>query len=446
VRVATTILLVEDEATLRASLDKFLMRAGYRVIGAADGESALKIFAERAVELALVDLKLPGVDGLAVLREFKAQEPSVAVIMMTACADIAPAVEAVKLGAYDYLKKPFDIREVSHVIENALRVSALGRELSRLEAGESKRYRYLVTSSERMRRVFQLVDRVSRTPHTPALVVGETGTGKEIVAREIHGRSERAQRRFVAVNCSALTETLLESELFGHVRGAFTDAHKEKAGLFEAAHGGTLFLDEISDLKPSSQPKLLRALEERTIRRVGGVEDIAVDVRVVAATNRDLAALVRTGQFREDLLYRLNVMTIDVPPLRERREDILALVEYYLAAFNAEFKKNIRGITEEAARSFTAYDWPGNVRELRNVIERAVILTEGPEVVAEPALFPASPDDVSGGVEELSLDALQRRHILAVLKRMDGNRTQAAAALGIGRTKLWAKLKEYGAA
>ncbi len=435
-----TILIVEDEELLRRSLAKHFARAGHAVLEAADGEAALALHATASFELALVDLKLPGIDGLEVLARIKARELSVPVIMMTAANEVEPAVAALKGGAYDYVKKPFDADDILRLVENALGASALRRELAAVRAGQSQRFNYIVTESPKMRRVLALVEQLSRTPRTPALVVGETGTGKEVIARQIHNRGARAEGPFVAVNCSALPETLLESELFGHVRGAFTDARRDKRGLFEQADGGTLFLDEIADMKLSLQPKILRALEERTVRRLGGAADVAVNVRVIAASNRELAAMVREGSFREDLYYRLNVFTVHVPPLRERPEDILPLARYFREMFNAEFKKNVTALSPAAEAELTAYRWPGNVRELRNVIERALILTAAREV---PSSAITVGEVAAAAGEELSLAACEKRHILAVMAAAGGNRSKAARLLGISRTTLWAKLKEY---
>jgi DNA-binding NtrC family response regulator len=444
-------MIVEDEEVLRCSLAKYAGRAGYAAVEAADGEAALRAAEEHAMDAVLLDLKLPGMDGLATLRKLKALEPALPVILMTALGDIRPAVEAMKLGAYDYVKKPFEPDDIFRLVDNAVRASLLRRELSQLRAGASRRYKYLVSGSPKMRRVLNLVDRLSRTPHTQVLIVGETGTGKEVIARDIHARSERAAGQFVAVNCSALSENLLESELFGHTRGAFTDARREKRGLFEFADGGTLFLDEIGDLQLSLQPKILRAVEEKKIRRLGGLNDIPVDVRIVAATNRDLRAMVGNALFREDLFYRLNVFTIYVPPLRERPEDILPLAAHFVETFNAEFKKNVAALTPEAEEVLTTYRWPGNVRELRSVIERAVILTEGERIppaavtVGAPGSERAADADAPGA-PGLSLDELERRHIHRVLSFAGGNKSQAARLLKISRTTLWAKLKEYGLA
>jgi two-component system response regulator AtoC len=445
--VRATVLIVEDEDVLRRSLSKYFTRAGYAVLEAADGEAAVRTFEERAVDAVLLDLKLPLMDGLAVLKEIKGREAAAVVIMMTALGDIPPAVEAMKYGAYDYVKKPFEPDDMLRLLENGLRTGSLRRELSLLRDGQSEKFRYIVSESPSMRRVLALVERLSRTPHTQVLIVGETGTGKEVVAREIHGRSDRASGQFVAVNCSALAESLLESELFGHTRGAFTGAGKEKRGLFEYADGGTLFLDEVGDMQLSLQPKILRAVEEKTIRRVGGLEDISVDVRIIAATNRDLRSMVGEALFREDLYYRLNVFTVYVPPLRERPEDVLPLSTHFVQVFNAEFKKNVEGLTAGAEELMRRYRWPGNVRELRGVIERAVILTEGKQVLPSAIIIgaPGSSGEDRVGDGGLSLDELERRHILDVVARANGNKSRAAKLLNISRTTLWAKLKKYGA-
>jgi DNA-binding NtrC family response regulator len=441
--MALSFLIVEDETTLRRALGRFLKNEGHEVAEAADGETALRLLEGRAVEVALVDLRLPGISGIDVLRRVKEREPNVAVILMTACNDIQPAVTAMKEGAYDYVKKPFDPADILRLAQNAAGAYAIRYELAQLQAGQSRRFKYLFPESVKMQEIFALVARISSTPSTPVLISGETGTGKEVIAREIHARSDRATRPFVAVNCSALSESLLESELFGHTQGAFTDARKEKKGLFEAADGGTLFLDEIGDMRPAIQPKILRALEERTVRRVGGVSDINVDVRILAATNRDLQLLIAEGSFREDLYYRLNVINLQIPPLRERPEDIVPLARYFVQLFNAEFKRSIAGLAPAAEAVLKSYPWPGNVRELRNVVERAVILTEGLLISAGALALTA------GGVAgpaRVTMDESERRHILAVLESTHGNRTEAARILKISRTTLWAKLKEYAAA
>jgi DNA-binding NtrC family response regulator len=394
-----------------------------------------------------LDLRLGGIDGLTVLKELKSRDPALPVIMMTALNDVAPGVEAMKAGAYDYVKKPFDPDDLVRLTGNALRASAWRRELKRVNAGHARRYQYLLSVSPAMREVQAMVAFVSGSPATPVLLVGETGTGKEVVARAIHGASLRGDQHFVAVNCSALGENLLEAELFGYNRGAFTDARKEKPGLFEYARGGTLFLDEIGDLPPACQPKILRALEEKTIRRLGGLEDISVDVRVVAATNRDLGAMVATGAFREDLLYRVNVVTIRMPPLRERRDDILPLADHFLTLFAQEFKAGVKRLTTDAEAALAMHSWPGNVRELRNVIERAVILTPGRDISAAVLALAPRPGGAAGaGAVPLTLEEAERRHIAAVLEAARGARGAAARLLGISRTTLWTKLKQYGLA
>lgn len=441
-----TVLLIEDEEVLRRSLATYLRNSGYSVYEAENGEVAIAALDALVVDVVVADLRLSGVDGLTVLREVKRRDVNLPVIMMTACGDIEPAVAAMKAGAYDYLSKPFEPAELQRRIANALQIYTLRRELAAREAERSRHFKYLVTQSPKMLTALALAERLSQTPHTAALIIGETGTGKEVLGREIHYRSDRRGGPFVTVNCSSLPEALIESELFGYVRGAFTGATREKRGLFESASGGTIFLDEIGDMKLTLQPALLRVLEERTVRRVGGVADIPVDVRVIAATNCDLASRVAAGLFREDLFYRLNVFTIHIPPLRERAEDILPLARYFLAVFSEEFKKDIAGLTEDAEAALVSYSWPGNVRELRNVIERAVILAPGREIDAR-VLNIVPPVAAAAGEtrwELLPLAEVEKRHITRVLAAVAGNKTRAAAALGISRTTLWAKLKEYG--
>lgn len=441
-----TVLLIEDEEVLRRSLATYLRNSGYSVYEAENGEVAIAALDALVVDVVVADLRLSGVDGLTVLREVKRRDVNLPVIMMTACGDIEPAVAAMKAGAYDYLSKPFEPAELQRRIANALQIYTLRRELAAREAERSRHFKYLVTRSPKMLTALALAERLSQTPHTAALITGETGTGKEVLGREIHYRSDRRGGPFVTVNCSSLPEALIESELFGYVRGAFTGATREKRGLFESASGGTIFLDEIGDMKLTLQPALLRVLEERTVRRVGGVADIPVDVRVIAATNCNLASRVAAGLFREDLFYRLNVFTIHIPPLRERAEDILPLARYFLAVFSEEFKKDIAGLTEDAEAALVSYSWPGNVRELRNVIERAVILAPGREIDAR-VLNIVPPVAAAAGEtrwELLPLAEVEKRHITRVLAAVAGNKTRAAAALGISRTTLWAKLKEYG--
>src|SRR5574341_1157784 len=375
------VLVVDDEEIVRESLTDWLAEEGCAVEAVPDGASALRRVGEEAWAVLLVDLKMPGIDGLQVLAEAHRLQPDAAAVMMTAYASVDTAVQAMKLGAYDYLVKPFEPEELSHMVRKILDQQALRRENIALRKALKQQYRFhdLVSKSPRMQAVFE-VARSAAASSSTVLLLGESGTGKELLARAIHAESPRAEGPFVAVSCAALTETLLESELFGHERGAFTGATATRRGKVELAHGGTLFLDEIGDISPKLQLDLLRVLEQHEFRRVGGTELIRVDTRVIAATNRDLRRAVADGHVREDLCYRLNVIPILIPPLRERTEDIPPLVEHFLEQLRAETGKAVEGVAQEALAALMARPWPGNVRELRNVLERGVVLARGPYI------------------------------------------------------------------
>ena len=442
------ILVVDDDPDLLEVLVARLRGIGTQVSTAASGPEALQLVREEAPGVVLLDLVLPGMDGLAVLEAIRREDPETAVIMLTAHGTVARAVEAMKKGAYDFLTKPFDPRHLEIVVGKALERQSL-REENRLLASElSDRYGTLIAESPRMAAVLEVTRRVAPTPST-VLLLGESGTGKEVLARAIHRWSLRACRPFVVVNCVALSEELLESELFGHEKGAFTGAHQQKRGRLELAHGGTVFLDEIGDIRPALQAKLLRVLQDQTFERVGGTRPLRVDLRFIAATNRDLARAVTEGQFRQDLFYRLNVITITLPPLRERAEDIRPLAGHFLARYRAEIKKDMEGITPAAFGCLLGYAWPGNVRELENAIERAVVLAAGPliapddlpEAVCHPAPGAAreEPKSFHAAVEEF------KRHLIeATLRKTNGNRTRAAARLGLQRTYLARLIRDLG--
>ncbi|MBC7186953.1 MAG: sigma-54-dependent Fis family transcriptional regulator [Calditrichaeota bacterium] len=447
------LLIVEDNCDMCQTLADVLRREGYSVRTAYTGEEAIQIVEKYPVDLVLLDLRLPKMDGLQVLAHIKEIDPDVLVIMITAVSDPRPAVAAMKAGAYDYLNKPFELDELKMVVAKALETIRLKLEVSQLKAQQRLRspLTELFGDSPQMQEVRRLIKIVSETPRTSVLIQGESGTGKELVADAIHRNSVRADKPLVKVNCAAIPENLLESELFGHERGAFTDAKTMKKGIFEMAHGGSIFLDEISSMSPALQPKLLRVLESGSFRRVGGTADIEVDVRIIAATNRDLAQCVREGTFREDLYYRLKVMVIDLPPLREHPEDIIPLAKLFLEANNREFNKNIRGIDKEAQRLLLEYPWPGNVRELKNVIERAVILCPGDLLTADLlhlGAAPFAPKPITATTQPTSvpdaLDEVEKRHILQVLEKYGGNKSMAARALNISRSTLREKLKSYG--
>ena len=443
------VLVVDDEEIVRESLGGWLRKDGCTVDVAPEGRTAVEMLGKERYAIVLLDLKMPGMDGLQVLEQAKKIQPDAAVVLMTAYATVDTAVAAMKLGAFDYLVKPFDPEELSLMIERIVSQQSLVRENETLRRALKKEYGFqdLVSRSPAMHRVFELAQVAARSSST-ILVLGESGSGKEVLARAIHAESPRAAAPFVEISCAALTETLLESELFGHEKGAFTGAVARRKGKFESAHGGTLFLDEIGDISPKLQLDLLRVLEERRFHRVGGTDAIDVDVRVIAATNRDLRKAVADGQFREDLFYRLNVIPITLPPLRERKEDIPGLVQHFLDRLSAELDRRIEGVSSEAMAAIMAHEWPGNVRELRNVLERGAVVAQGnviqlsdlglKKAEAQQAKRPGAAGDLP------SLEDVERRHVAAVLAQTNGNVTQAARVLGIDRMTLYNKMKRYG--
>ena len=456
VRQAAAVLVVDDERTLRFTLQESLSEEGYRVDTASDGAEALEKLDRREYQLVLLDQKLPDANGIELLRKIKAKRPEIQVVIMTAYGKFENAVEAAKAGCFEYVGKPFDLDHMKLVLENAMDKIRAGEEITRLRAAERKHAgaTFVLGRSPRMAKVFETIRKAAATGSSTVLLQGETGVGKELLAREVHEQSVRRDAPFVETNCSAIPESLLESELFGHEKWAFTDAKRGKKGVMEQASGGTLFLDEIGDMDKDLQTRLLRAIEQKRFRRVGGEADVSVDTRIVAATNRDLKAMVEKGAFREDLYFRLNVIPIAVPPLRERAEDLPALIDHFVGHFNREFGREVKGVSDEALELLLAYRWPGNVRELRNVLE-SVILLESEEWIL-PEHLPVHIVSVGGsGAKVLetrihsggavpTLAEAERVAIEIALARHAKNKTRAAKALGISRQTLRTKLKEYG--
>jgi DNA-binding NtrC family response regulator len=475
-----SILIVDDERTLARAIKAYLEESGYEAEVAGDAESALPLLGSLRPDVVITDVRLPGMDGITLLKRIREFDPAISVVVMTAHGTIEGAVEAVKLGAFDYLKKPVDLEELRLVADRARETTALKQELSyyRKRAGREVPFAEIVGESRAMREVLERARQIAALDETPpVLITGETGTGKGLVARTIHSAGPRASKPFIDVNCTALPATLMEAELFGYERGAFTDAKESKLGLFEAAEGGFLFLDEIGDVELSLQGKLLKAIEERVVRRVGGIRDRKIDVRILAATHRDLEREAERDRFRKDLYFRLAVILLRLPPLRDRGEDVLLLADLYLRRLSAKYGKDVRRLSPEAKQRLLAYPWPGNVRELSHVIERAVLWSQGPELsvehlsltqpdgsaaprheglgavepgsqipevaeppsrrAAEPAGHPLPP-------EGMSLDQWEKTLLEQALRETGGNQTKAAQRLGISRDTLRYRMKKHG--
>jgi two-component system response regulator AtoC len=444
-----TILVVDDEPLIRWSLVSRLKEEGYRTLEAGTASDAVAQHRDGA-DLVLLDFALPDADGLAVLKQIKETDPDTLVIMLTAHTGVETAVNAMKQGAFHYANKPFDLDEVMLLVEKALETTHLRREVRTLRARQAQPYspESIVGASAPIVAVRALLQRIGVSPASTVLLTGESGTGKDLAAKVIHYSSSRAARPFMNITCSALPETLLESELFGHERGAFTGADRQKRGLLESADGGTVFLDEIGEMVPMLQAKLLRFLEEKSFKRVGGSADVKVDVRVIAATNRSLQDEVKKGHFREDLFYRLNVMAVPLPPMRDRRDDIPLLLNHYIDSFNTEFRKKVRGVSPGAMAALKAYGWPGNVRELRNAVERAMLLTDGVELREEH--FPMLGAKESGLSAEVGLPAgginleeLERSLVVQALERSGWNQTKAATLLGLNRDQIRYRIEKF---
>ncbi|RLB01088.1 MAG: sigma-54-dependent Fis family transcriptional regulator [Deltaproteobacteria bacterium] len=446
------ILVVDDDLGARESLG-IILEDEYEVLKAESGERALEILSEQAVNVVLLDVKMPGLDGIETLKRIKEKDESVEVIMVSGLNILKKAVDAIKLGAYDYILKPFDPEEILTAVERALERQRMSRELSyfRLEREQLWGASEIVSQDEKMKEVFDIIQKVAYTT-TTVLIVGESGTGKELVARAIHRAGPRREKPFVAINCASIPAELMESELFGYEKGAFTGAYAQTIGKFEYADGGTLFLDEISTLKPELQAKLLRVIEEKRIQRIGSARPIPVDVRIIAATNMDLKKMVEEGKFRQDLYFRLNVLPIQLPPLRERKDDIPLLLDYFVKKFNEKYRRKVKGFSPEAVEALKQYQWPGNVRELENLVERMVVLSDGEKTTTLSDL----PVEVLVGKDELeeipvaelglikAREEFERRLISKVLELTGGNQSETARILKIHRNTLLQKMEQLG--
>ena len=447
------ILVVDDEKLIRWSLRERLTQEGYVVAEAETGRGGLESFERESPDLVLLDLRLPDTDGLEVLRSFRSRAPEIPVIIITSYSSVDTAIEAMRQGAYDYVAKPFNLDELVLTVRRALEISALrqdagarSRELKAIFGAHA-----IIGASPAIRGVVDLVRKVARSEAATVLIRGESGSGKDLVAKALHYESARSTHPFTNITCTALPDTLLESELFGHEKGAFTDAKGQKKGLFEVADGGTAFLDEIGDMSPALQSKLLRVLEEKMFRRIGGTQDLRVNVRVIAATNRNLEEAIAHKTFREDLYYRLNVITIDIPSLRSRTEDIPALARHFAERFAREFRKGAPHFDDGAMAKLQRHDWPGNVRELRNTIERAVLLGAGPVISAEDLMVgrPAPPEMgpvhlLTLGADGISFDELEKDLVRQALERSRGNQTRAGELLGMSRDQIHYRIEKFG--
>jgi DNA-binding NtrC family response regulator len=450
-----SLLIVDDDEIMRETLSDVLRKRGYDIISVGSGNGALSMIKKNLIDLILLDMKLPDVDGLEVLKKIKEFDTEILVIMMTAYSDVQTAVSSMKSGAYDYINKPFELEELRLLIEKGLETKSLINEVRRLRRQHKEKYQnnHIYGVSPQIHYVRELIGMISKTHKTSVLIQGESGTGKELAANAIHYNSHRSDKPMMKINCSAIPDTLLESELFGYEKGAFTDAKNTKKGLFELADGGTVFLDEIGDMNPFLQSKILRVLENQTFMRVGGEREIKVDVRIIAATNKDLEFLVKEGFFRKDLYYRLKVIVVEMPPLRDRVEDILMLSNLFIEESNKEYNKNIKGVSDEGKKMMIQYSWPGNVRELKNVIERAMILTDQEYITPKHLPFEMKQverlthadtgHELMEIANDMSLENMEKMHLSKVLKKLEWNKSKASKLLGISRATLRAKIKRY---
>lgn len=436
------ILVVDDEESQRSLLAGFLGKKGFTVRTAASGKEAVDINSTAGFDLAILDLKMPDLDGIETIQRMKEIDPETYFVILTGYGTVESAVQAMKQGAYDYLSKPVNLDELELIIGRIQNEKDMHEEIQILRAQVEERFKFdaFIAESPKMQDVLSLISRVARSDSS-VLILGESGTGKDMVARLIHGASQRKTGRFIAISCAALPETLLESELFGYERGAFSGAEKRRIGKFELAHGGTIFLDEVGDIPVSTQVKLLRVLQEFSFERLGGNTPIKVDVRLLTATNQNLKKKIAAGAFREDLYYRLNVITLTLPPLRERKEDIKLLAEHFVEKFGRKCAREIKGISRSAVDKLMRYDWPGNVRELENVMERAVVLCRGNHVDADD--LPVEGGSVLGEYGSGSLADVERKYIMTVLAQTDWNLSEAAGRLGIHRNTLRTKIRQY---
>ena len=450
------ILIVDDEKTIRWSLGEALTEEGYEIAEAENAEKGFEVFRDRSPDVVLLDLRLPGEDGLSLLGRLRSIDPTVPVIMMTAYGEVGTAVEAMKSGAYDFIQKPFALEKIKITIENALETHRLKNEIAYLKDRTASHlgFKNFLGQSAAMAEIFNKIQKIGKSKANTILITGESGVGKELVARTIHACSHDDPRPFMEINCASVPETLLESELFGYEKGAFTDAKTRKKGLVELAEGGTLFLDEIGEMGVTLQSRLLRVIENKTFRRVGGVQDLRVNTRIVAATNRDLERAIEEKSFRKDLYYRLKVIPVHVPPLRVRKEDVPLLVNHFVDRFNRELGKKVKPVRREVMEALVGYDWPGNVRELKNVIERAMLLDAEDEILLEhlPGEIYRGDRVKTGGEEAarvltsffpMTLREMERVQIARTLQQTSGNKSKAATILGISRQTLREKLKQF---